>query len=57
LNEDAMTRYQIVRQDDNGVKYYIEKKYDTRAEAEEKKEELEKHAHKQIYWVEPIEDK
>lgn len=51
-----MARYHIIRQDDNGVKYTLEKKYNSREEAEIEKDKIEKRAHKQIYWVEAIKE-
>ena len=51
-----MARYQIIRQDDNGVKFILDKKYDSREEAEVEKDKLEKRGHKQTYWVELIKE-
>ena len=48
--------YRIVRQDDNGVQYALEKKYNSRDEAEKEKERLERLGHKQTYWVEKIKE-
>ncbi len=41
----------VVRQDDNGNRYRVGA-YATRAEAQQKADQLEGHGHKQLYWIE-----
>ncbi|NGO11613.1 SPOR domain-containing protein [Streptomyces sp. HC44] len=44
----------VVRQDDNGNRYRVGR-YATRAEAQKIADSLDAHGHKQLYWIEQIE--
>jgi hypothetical protein len=44
----------VIRQDDNGNRYSVGR-YATRAEAQKIADSLDGHGHKQLYWVECLE--
>ncbi|MFD6417118.1 SPOR domain-containing protein [Streptomyces sp. NPDC060194] len=45
----------VIRQDDNGNRYRVGR-YATRAEAQRVADGLEQRGHKQLYWVERVDD-
>lgn len=46
-------KYQVLRQDDNGVEVIVLQTY-IKKEAEDKLKELESRGHKQMYWIKLI---
>ncbi|MET9147891.1 MULTISPECIES: SPOR domain-containing protein [unclassified Streptomyces] len=57
MNDSTVTLpWLVVRQDDNGNRYRVGR-YATRDEAEETVGSLQSHGHKQLYWVECLEER
>ncbi|MFE6050193.1 SPOR domain-containing protein [Kitasatospora sp. NPDC056446] len=50
-----MGTYRVMRQDDNGNRFLVAKDLD-RAEALRRAAELEARGHKQLYWVEAVDE-
>ena len=54
MNEGTVTLpWLVIRQDDNGNRYRVGR-YATRAEAQKIADSLDARGHKQLYWVEKI---
>ncbi len=53
LQDDRCDQWALWRQDDNGLKFLVCIRK-TRQEAEEEQKALERHHHKQLYFVEPF---
>jgi cell division protein FtsN len=55
MNESTVTLpWLVIRRDDNGNRYRVGR-YATRAEAQEIADSLDGRGHKQLYWVECVE--
>ncbi|MFD4691472.1 MULTISPECIES: SPOR domain-containing protein [unclassified Streptomyces] len=49
----AVLPWLVIRQDDNGNRYRVGR-YATQDEAQKIADSLERHGHKQLYWVERV---